>query len=183
MATRAELLAKIANAKSTGGGVYMKPGQYILEVENVLLEEKYGGTMVICEFLVREAIDSGERDSSNGQVIEANKVGTRCSVVDNISKPGAAGDAAAGNVKAFACALFGEDVNNVSPQDFIASLEAITAKDQPARGMLIGCSAFTKPKKTKPGEFLVAKRWTTIENADADVAARRAAQAQGSKAA
>jgi hypothetical protein len=166
---RAALLKKIAAAKSNGGGVYIQPGQFILEVENILFESKYGGSTFIVEFIVRESIST-----EAGK--EANKVGTKCSSVDVVDKPGAAGDAAAGNVKAFVLGLYGLNAEEVSEAEFLEAVGAITEKDQPAKGMLIGCTAFTKPKKTKPGEFLTAKRWTTVPQDADQIAARRAAQ-------
>jgi hypothetical protein len=179
MATSREaLLKKIAQSKASAGGNIIKDGNYVFEVVNLLLESKFNGSMFIAEFQVREAVASGEKDSS-GVPVEPNKIGSMCSYVVNLDK----NISAAGNAKALILALYGLDEAEVSEEDFLAALSAVTEKDQPARGMLIADSTFRKTIRGGPnaGKPFTAHRWQNVAQVADDIAARR--KAQESKAA
>lgn len=158
-------LKKIAQSKAAGGGNYILDGRYVFAVKNVILKEGHKGVSFITEFIVMEAQPAAYEVA--GKTPPHNPVGSECSFIANMSK-----DSGPGNIKAFVLALLGAKEEDVSAEDFEATLGDLIGKDNPARGKIIGCTTFRKT--TQQGKDITLPNWSTLENADEDVAARRA---------
>lgn len=167
--------AQIASASEFKNGDYIKPGRYHFKVIKLLLERKRKGICFIAELdvLKAEATEPGKSPNAG-----------KASFVVNMTN-----DTAPGNVKSFIKALtglteeaFSEKLTygeyckmgyestvraDVPPDTSMAALfehdmsEAV-GESQPFAGMEVGAFAFTKEKKTKPGEFFTAIDWESV---------------------
>lgn len=158
-------LKKVAQAKASGGGNYILDGRYVFAVKNVLLRNGHRGDSFIVEFIVQDAKPASYE--VDGKVPAHNPVNSECSFIANLSK-----ESAAGNIKAFTLALLGYKEEEVSAEDFETTLGDLLNKDNPARGMVIGCTTFRK--ETKEKKWITLPSWTTLENSPEATAARRA---------
>lgn len=171
MSVNKAILDRIAGARASGGGNYIRDGQYTFTVLKLLLEQKYGGTCFIAELLV---------DSSNAVFtdVDPNPPGSTCSFVVNLD--GAGKLSAPGNIKQFILALFGMDEAAVGAAEFSTALESMTSDKQPARGMVIGDETFRKfsrgGKNAEPDSKgrapMTMHRWTTIKQTPDELRAR-----------
>ena len=67
MSLNPAIAAKIAGARTTGGGNYIKDGRYTFIVEKVICEKKFAGNFFIVEFFVKDAAAvSGEQPNPQG---------------------------------------------------------------------------------------------------------------------
>lgn len=141
------------------------------------LKKGHKGLMFKTEFLVNASRDT-EKDPKTGAVTPCNKVGTTCAEIQNLDSTTAQGSQFS-NVKALILALLGFDEKEVTNDDFTKTLEELLGpageKAQPLRGIRVKCEAFWKEKRTKPGEFIVKKKWTHVGGqTEQSIAARRA---------
>ena len=157
------LLQKIADARTTAGGDWIRDGRYTLQVKRILLEDKYKGTSFICELVVVAA-------AAINPAVAPNAVGTCSSFVYNIEK----NESAAGNAKTFLLALLGLPLDTKA-EDFIQQMVRVTGPDQPARGMLIRGETYRKPIQRGPnaGKDYVGVNWDHVKQTPEAVAAAR----------
>ncbi len=148
------IFKKIAEAKANGGGNMLKDGDYVLEVERLLIEKKFGGTFWISEFRVVEAIPVTP-------TVDPNKVGTQASWVCNLEK----NLSAPGNLKSFILALYNEDEANATPDDLSVAIGEAVSDKQPAKGLKIRMSTFHKPSRA--GKDLLLYKWSPYTEDDA----------------
>lgn len=161
-----KLAAKVAGARASAGGNYIKPGKYEFSILKLMCEEKFGGNFFIFELRV----DKSEPVLSG---VEPNKVGTFCSYVGNLDT----NKAAPGNAKQFIMALLGEeDESAISADDFANTFDKLTAKDNPAFGLRIADETFEGTIRGGPnaGKPITKHRWAFIETTDEQDAANRA---------
>lgn len=122
----ASILGQIAKAKASMGGNLIRDGAYVHTVKRILLEKGFKGWSFKAELLVDEAQKVATVDAQgNPTTIEPNAKGSSASMVCNLSK----NENAAGNVKAFICALVDVDENTVSAEDFAEALAALCNVD------------------------------------------------------
>ncbi len=175
---KAALLKKIAGAKESKGGDYLKAGIYgALEIVLLQIDKKRKGNMFIAEFIVRESKPNGDV-GKDGKALLPHGPGSKPAYVVNLDDADGLG---AGNVKSFLAALDGVSADDLTEAQFFELAEGYTADDQPARGMLIADNSFLKD--TKKGQPFTHHRWEHVEQDAKDVAARRAAQEKKEKAA
>jgi hypothetical protein len=174
-----DVFRKIAGARASAGGNWIKPGRYLHEVQNILVETKDGGNTFIAELLVREAAQTEPAHNPN-------VVGSQVSYVQMLDRH----KSAVGNAKAFVLALVGATEEDLAGDDFVELLEYATNIDpkaknakgetipvQPLRGYHIACETYFKGKKSKPSDIMTLPKWTTSpNNQDEVVLARRALQ-------
>ena len=169
-----QLAERIAAAKATGGGNLITDGDYIFEVEKILLHAGYKGTSFIAEMRVVESEPTVEG-------VAPNKGGSAASLIVNLDKNP---EMAPGNVKAFVLALLGLDESATSTEQFVGHLEGLLADAQPARGMLVADTTFRKKIQKGPNidKPFTGHKWSHVPQTAAEVASRRAAQeARGAK--
>lgn len=158
------LVNLIVKSKVSQTGKYIAPGNYELEVTNVEAGGQHSGECFIAEFIVRKS------EQSDAKFIP-NAVETACSIVYNTTTHR---DTAPANTKRFVCGLFGEDTETVADERLGTILEGLINKvANPARGMLVRCEAFNKPKKD--GSSFTHTRWYKVEQTPAEVKTRRTA--------
>lgn len=133
---------KVKDAKVTGGGNYIQPGNYVFEVEDTkAVQTRDKGPMFVVDLIVRE--------SNN----EAHAVGSRVNYTVLLAK-----DWGPANAKEVLCAMSGvsatsgQDSAIVGAEDWDAVLETCVTKPI-FRGRLVNCTAITKAKVRSAGEF------------------------------
>ena len=173
---KAAIFAKIAQAQTTQGGNWIKPGRYLFCVERLILDSKRKGTCFIIELRVIESAPTDK--DAKGEWIQPNAPGSKCSNVLNLDT----NDSAAGNVKAFLLALYDEKEPEAADQklafaaEFAKAIEVVTEPDQPARGMLIADLTYTRKieKGKNAGGDFVGHNWAHVPGqADEAIKARR----------
>jgi hypothetical protein len=132
----------VSKAKVSGGGVYLEPGDYVLEVEATKgIQTRGKGPMFVADFIVRE--------SSN----EKFPAGSRVNHTILMDK-----DYGPGNAKEILAALSGLDAASsadaaaVNAEDWDAVLENCVVKPLFA-GKLIKARAVSKTKKDGSGAY------------------------------
>lgn len=177
-------LRKISEAQVNGGGNYIRGGTHLLELQNVLFEQKRGGLCFIGEFIVRES--AATHVDHEGKDIAPHKPGEIVSTVIKFEGNGA--DMAGVNVKALICGLFGSDPASITDEEIeqvlvgTAEQPGIPHKSQPARGMLVKCVGVPGLTKARKVPF-VKLNWYSVAQEPAEIQARRAAQESGKAAA
>jgi len=172
-----EVANKCAEANVFGGGTPIKPGIYKFAIVNFIAEQKRNGRCVIIELLVKES-----KQKLVG--VEPNMPGSTCSYVINLdaSTP-AAREMAPGNVKAFVCALGGDDPKTVTKEKFATFFQQMADKSQPVRGMLIADDTYTRPIKNgdRKGQDFTGHNWLHVTNQtnESVSAERKAIEAAG----
>ena len=168
------MFGKIAGASASGGGNHLRDGNYVLLVENVMLEKKFGGETFIAEMRVMQATPNGELDDK-GNAIVPNKVGSTASLVCNLTKH----ESAAGNAKAFVLgvlAALGYTEEQITEQLMV---EVCDKKVQPLRGMGVECRTYRKVNQGRvneanKGKPLTLPRWYPIAQDKPSIKAQRA---------
>jgi hypothetical protein len=179
------MLDKIAKAKASKNGNYVRPGKYLFEVQKVDVFDGYNGTMFLAELIVLESSSTGARDRA-GNVITPNPVGSWCSYVVNLGN-----ECGPGNAKAFVMALFNEPEEEVT-SEVLAELCSVdefkggecTREGQPARFLTIRDEVFDKPQKKKPDQYVTVHRWEHVAPTEAQlkmIGERRAAERAAGK--
>ena len=133
---------KVKDAKVSGGGNYIKPGSYTLEVEDTKAVQTRGkGPMFVVDFIVRA--------STNPEHAIGSRVNYTVLLAQDWGPP---------NAKEVLCAMSGLDAATsadaaaVGNEDWDAVLE--TCVTQPIfRGKLVDCNAILKAKAKSSGEF------------------------------
>lgn len=156
------ILEAIAKSKASKGGNFIRAGKYLFEIQNVSAEKCFGGDMFIVEFVVLEAVKTGEKDRA-GKEIEPNPVGSSCSYVVNLGKV-----AGPGNAKSFAMALFDEPEEAIT----VEALEELCApasfdKDgnpvgQPCRFLQLRDEAFNRAQRGDASKDFTKHRWEHV---------------------
>src|SRR5262249_41157913 len=146
----AALAKRIAEAKTSKGGVRIKDGEYVFLVKRIICESKYTGLMFIAELEVVESLKSDDPNAAKD--VEPNAPRTECSQAWALDGSGPAGDAAKSNTKQFLLALLGLP-ESTAPDDFVKNLgeysgETGTPESVKARGMLVACSTRREPIKS-----------------------------------
>jgi hypothetical protein len=170
------IIKKIAKARATGGGNYIKQGKGVLIVKSISLEELYNGDTFIAEFLVKSSESMPDAVDANGKPELANPAGTSCSYVQQLTKF----ESAPGNVKGFLEKLDG--CEGESDEEFEGLLETYINKDpkagevNPARGFEIAYETFQRPiqKGKNAGKMITLVRWTHVDLDQDQVDANRA---------
>jgi len=152
----------LGKAKSTQGGLYLKPGNYLLQILAVKEQASQVGSrkFFIAEMKVIEA-------TKTDPTIEPNGVGTEPSWL--VELPGKYPDLALGNIKNFLMAAYGfqaeaegEEAPDEDDIDEDAADAAVT-EDNPLMGVFVNAQAFQK--KTKAGGDFTRINFTTPPNA------------------
>lgn len=140
---------KITEAKATGGGVYLKPGSYLVRVDRV---EQNRSRKHEDMFIVEMTIAL-----SNNALHPA---GSRPSWVCNLTKH----ESAMGNVKGFAATLFGIDPSDeatVNAQIVPHVMAALCGPAQPKRGTILSVTVTEVPTK-KAGGVFSKHQWAAV---------------------
>jgi hypothetical protein len=189
-----DLAGLISSAKVFGGSDNIRHGTYKFLIERIFAQKMDSGRFAIAEFKVLESAPNPQTVGSDDG-LKPNAVGSRCALKVNFDGPGA--KSAPGNVKAFILGLFGKNEEDISEADVNTTWVDLSRnrdemvngklkKGNPARGMVIGCTTFSKEKrKTKllPGdqkEYITGLKWICVsppgsgENAPEKVSARTA---------
>lgn len=169
---RRAVLEKIAKARASAGGNYIRDGKYRFLVHRLLLEDKFSGTCFIAELEVVSA-------EAQFPDITPNQPGTMASYAVNLDGNGK--QSAPGNIKAFVLALLGFEENEVSDGDVAEALDGLTSDAQPGRGMYIDTETWRKQARSgKNAELdekgrgkLLMNSWAHVEQTEAEVAERR----------
>ena len=160
--SHAEIMKKIANAKSSAGGNVIRDGKGRLVVKRMAIETKFSGTMFICEFGVKES-------TATRSDVQANAAGSECSFVCNLDK----NIAAPGKTKDLLLRLLGEDEDKISPDDFVAALANATGPENPCRGMVVDYETYRKFTRDGKKELVIPK-FFHVEQTSEDVLRERA---------
>lgn len=148
MGISAAMAARIAGSKASSTGNFLKPGDYVLEVQKMLEKaDARKGAAFICEFLVLEATKTDE-------TVTPNPVGTQASYVVNLTQ-----DSGPGNVKAFLMVLLDAPEADVTGQ----SIEEALSDAQPFRFFRVRDSAFQKPQRNDPKKMFTYHKWAKFE--------------------
>jgi hypothetical protein len=153
------LFSKIKEAKSTQGGEYIRPGNYLFQVQRVKVQESQVGsrTFFLAELrtIESEAVDDDTKP---------NAVNTDCTYIVELT--GDYPDMALGNVKAFLKEAYSslvapeegpadEDIDEEMADDAIG-------EENPLAGVFLSCKAFNKP--TRKGNDFTRVKWSVPEN-------------------
>lgn len=158
------LQKKIAEAKATAGGTPLADGNYVLEVEQVLVAQKYKGVFFTLEARVVES-EAVRKD------VEPNMPGSSCTPIHcNLDT----NESAPGNMKACIFALLGlgpETSNEV----YLKEVERVTSEAQPLRGALVCAETYRKTTQKGPnaGKEGCYPKFIHVEQTEAEIAARR----------
>ena len=151
----------MGGTRSTQGGNYIRPGNYLWQVARVKQQESQVGsrTFFIGELTVIESEATDEE-------VKPNAVGEDVSFV--VEVPGDYPDLSLGNIKAFLGAAFGAQAalqGDDGPSDDEID-EALTdhavSEDNPLAGIFVGGKAFHK--KTKKGTNFTRINWSVPDN-------------------
>lgn len=170
---------KIAGAKATNGGNYLRDGEYLLGVEAIKLEKGHKGVRFVAEFRVLDSSnkvvpDLDRNEKEKGVELIANTVGSKASFVVLLDS----NDSAAGNAKAFLLALDGTDSAAVeaNPARFVDMMKQACSPAQPLRGAVIRASSFRKtirvPKDPRNPIFM-GMNWQHVTQTIEEIVARR----------
>ena len=105
MSLSAEEARELWQSKSTGGGNFIKDGNYVHAVDQLLVTKGYRGKFLIAELLVIDA------EQTNPDV-KPNAVGEKVSVAFQLDGSGDKGSAQRGNAKNLMCGLLGYDARS-----------------------------------------------------------------------
>lgn len=170
------IFQKIAQARATGGGNYIRQGKGRLIVKSITLPSLYNGDTFIAEFLVKHSESiPGAVDPKTGKPELANPRGSSCSYVQQLEKF----ESAAGNVKAFIEHLDGE--MDQSEATFINNLQSYVNEDpkagevNPARGFEIDFESYQKPiqKGANAGKMITLVRFAHVDITESERDANR----------
>ena len=170
-AQRRAIIERMTKAKASRGSNFIKPGRYVLGIENLLLQNaRKGGAMFVAEFYVEQA--EGFNDVfKNGQLVLPNSPGSRVGWVLKLDEL----DAAMSDMKKFFMAMVGvTDEEKVSESDLFQVAYLLTGPDQKARGYLMRDDTYQYVTKSK-GQEITLNQWTEIKEAPEVVAQRAAA--------
>jgi hypothetical protein len=172
-----DIYAKIAGAKASNGGNNILDGEYLLGVEQLILEKKYSGVCFIAELRVIESApvsvsDELRKPNEIGKDLQPSKVGSHVGYVCPLDK----NVSAAGNAKAFLLGLDGTPEDEIDPAQFVEMIKSACSKDQPFRGALVRCTSFRKVIKSGPnlGKPFTGYKWQFVEQTLEEIATRRA---------
>lgn len=177
-----DIFRKIGKAKASAGGNFIKDGDYLFAVRNVIVKDSDAGSGIffIVELDVLESKDDPNA-VDNGVAVKANPVGSQASFVTELT----ANKSGAGNAKAFILGLLGYAEDEVTDEEVAQTLEDFTGKGQPARGMLVRDTTFRKKIKTgaNAGKPFTTHKWQNVPQSDEEIAARRDGMDKADKAA
>jgi hypothetical protein len=142
------------------GGNNINYGEYVLMLLRSSYEKKHTGWCHINEFAVVKSTKTVVQEGDKTVTREPNQVGTMCSSVINYDGKGKL--SADGNSKALVLGFFGLKEDEVSDEKVAETLADLTADHQPAKGMLIKCTAFPKEVRSRPGNFITGLRWDCV---------------------
>lgn len=150
-------LANFGAVQASGGGKFVPPGKFLMQVESFDFRDGYKGitaigTNKIVKIFQCDDPDTHEGDSGN--------------LVENLT--GANPGIAKANLKGYLLAACGglyqrrfneRDVN----EGFTIACAQPT---QPLKGVYVMCEALKKPKAKNPAEFITVKNWHPIFDAE-----------------
>jgi hypothetical protein len=169
-------LRKIAQSKASGGGNYVRDGEYLFLIRKMFGIKAYKGNTIILELTVVESKPSGELDA-NGQPIAPNPPGSHASLVWKIDEHP---DVAPKNVKGAVLGILGYTEDQMTEDQYEALLDKVLdEKVNPLRGMYVRASTYVR--FSKKGNRLVLPNWEKVTQTKEEVKARRA-QLDGSDA-
>jgi hypothetical protein len=156
------IFKKVAKAKATAGGNYIRDGKGRLILDKMKVDySDTNGHVFIAEFVVESSTKVPVTSLKTGEKldIEPNPPGSTCSIVHKLDKQ----LAAAGNMKAFVLTLLGYDESQVSDTEFAETLEESCPEqgETPLRGMAIDYETFRRVTKEKKEEIVLPK-WTHV---------------------
>jgi len=158
---------KLAAAKVSGSGTPLRDGSYVLEINDILVSQKYKGTF----FTVETTIVESEKIIPE---VEPNLPGTKASALHTNLDTNEMGP---GNMKQAVCAICNlpEDVDE---ETYLKELARITDDKQPMRGALVLVETFRKTTQKGPnaGKVGTYPKFIHVEQSEAEIAARRKAQ-------
>lgn len=160
------LFDTIAKAQVLGGGTYLGPNQEgIITIAQVGMKRGYKGDSAIFKFI----IESAKPLVAGGAVQEP---GSRVTTVQNLTKPGVAGDMARANTLTIVAKALNVNVDE-HRADLAKDLEKVFGPEQMIRGFRLRFS--TPPnKKDTTKHFPVFESVHPDDNKSAEVARRRA---------
>lgn len=172
-----DMAQQVGNARTTGGGNYIQHGNYIFLIKKWFFQlSPQKERCIIVEFLVIDAQGKTVFEGQKAINQIPNAIASDCSEVSNWD--GAGKLSAPANSRAVVLGLFGFKENEVPDDKVVETLDTCIGDGQPAAGMLIACSTFSKEKRTKPGEYITGRNWDCVArpgtgvNAPDQVAAR-----------
>ena len=185
----ADRFAKLADARASQGGNYVKDGSYVLCVTNAKFEEGFEGAVWVTEFKVLESrampdvYEAGGEPcapgTANAVLVKPIPVGGEFSFVRPMKIQNSAGD-----VKSFMLALTGTKSEDYNRDEFIKACDVVSGPEQKARGFVIRSTTFRKANQGRTntanrGKLLVLQKWDSLPNVPAEFQARREAIEKG----
>jgi len=174
---------KIADSNASGSGHNFKPGGYELIVKKMFIHEGFNGLFFISEHLIDKSWPVDPNDSPRAS-------GTSVSFCSTLGNPKAKGSDFA-EVKRYVLALLGYDENQVTNEQFAATMEELVGKEprkdakgnvipagekvQAMRGKRIKTECWTKPQKGDPTKGFTRHAWEHVHQKPEDIAAARMA--------
>lgn len=159
----------IGKAKTSEGGVYFEPGDYLCVVEKLVYKNGYKGESIIAE---HEVIESKQTEHDAKPAMP----GAHRNIVRNMSNLKSR-DMARSEIKSYVLALFGMTPDQVTDEEFAATckdlFEGPAVKTQPMRGKLIRIVATTQTND-KDGKKYVNRRYYPVEQTPESMAEYRA---------
>lgn len=162
-----DVFGEIGKASVTTRSDYVKEGDYLLEVAEIVLFKGNNGPTHKARLIVREALKKGPDEPS--------AVGSSIGVVNVLAGPTA--KVAPGKIKGFTLALFNLKDGDVPAEKVSALVQDSCDEKNPCKGMLVrGSTSHFTSKGGVQGITLNFLPVDPTENAKAKIAARAAAQ-------
>src|SRR4029077_12904671 len=171
-----DIAAKVAAAKASGSGNYIRPGRGTLMVKELKYTRGFKGDMFVAEMRVIESQSLAGRVDKDGKPVLANEPGSTVSFVQLFDKHE---QTAFPNTKAYFLALYGEKEEEITAEELVGAIEAACSKVNPARGMVIRFE--TVDKETQKHVQITIPRWETVQNQTEETIAKNRAWLDGAE--
>ncbi len=158
-----EVLDGFEKTSPSGGGKYVMPGEYIVEVKSCQFKKGHKGISFIGENRVLKVLKRVmETDDTGVERCVSNEVDDEANLVENLTKNK---DAGLPNLKAYLLAACDSRYQKKHEAKFVNPkfAEVCAGPAQPLSGILIRVSAFQKANKTNTG-FYTVKNWSMMSH-------------------
>ena len=157
MALNKDIAERIAAAKGSKTGNWIRDGRYLFEIVSLSAAKTFKGVMFIAEMKTVEAVKTSA-------TVEPNAVDSSVSYCVNLDDKLSLG---VNNVKTFLSELTGEPPESISAEDIceMAPTDAHgnPAQPQPLAGKRIRDEAFSRPQQGNSAKFFTHHMWEHVK--------------------
>lgn len=165
-----EMAEEVGKARVAGGGNYVQHGDYVMMIEKWFYQ-KVQDRCIIQELMPVESRKKVVYEGPKKIEQDPNPPGSTCSVTVNFDGKGK--QSAQSNSRAPVLALFGFKDGEIADAAAAMTLRQVCKLDesdaelagqpvQPAAGMLVALSTFTKEVRSRPGEYITGLNWECV---------------------